>query len=81
MGRVRLWADRRRGSEFALIREIGSDFSVKSYQNKIAGLPVILFWFLPNGSNRSFAEQKRFGAANETKKCLHFFVSERKSGT
>ena len=32
MGRVRLSADRRRGSEFALIREIGSDFGVKSHQ-------------------------------------------------
>jgi len=31
-GRVRLSADRRRGSELALIREIGSDFSVKSHQ-------------------------------------------------
>ena len=34
VGRVWVCLHRRRGSEFALIREIGSDFSVKSHQRK-----------------------------------------------
>ena len=42
VGRVRLSADRRRGSEFALIREIGSDFGVKSHQIGIKAETVAL---------------------------------------
>ncbi len=62
MGRVRACPHRRRGSEFALIREIGSDFSVKSHQRKNVTLCGV---FSLVGSRMRTEPRKAVREANE----------------
>lgn len=54
--------------------------SCRVHQNKIPTLEwVFYFGDASQDPNLTFAKQKRFGGVNETKKCLHFFVNERRS--